>query len=271
MPIPPAASLSTRTHRAQFDHRQAVISFHPSCPNRPAPDTRSFNLTVAMQSATKDGNKSRGAVRDPTRSRNGATSIAASASRRARPSRTQHGGEPAHPCNRRVARVYGANKVRAAQVAATTFIPGTPAAAPGYITVDAADQRCTVQGAPATPGSRHRWLQFAAAGVVAARGRVASVKAPATCIPMTTASVIRTNTIQSCGRRFLPMRAPLVLRDRPLAFHRHHGPLHRLADASTDPTVTYHQIGLAPITSHDRSGTIQISIEQQRATTTLAP
>lgn len=86
---------------------------------------------------------------------------------------------------------------------------------------------------------------------------------------MTTAVVIRTDTGPSCCHRFLPMRVPFVLRHPPLAFHRHHGRLHRGADASTGPTGIHHRIGHAAICSHDRPGTIQIPIEQQRAMTTL--
>jgi hypothetical protein len=93
--------------------------------------------------------------------------------------------------------------------------------------------------------------------------------APATGTPMTTASVICADTRPSCCHRFLPMRAPLVLRHLPLAFHRHHGRLHRIADASTDHTGTHHRIRHTAISSHDRSGIIQIPIEQQRAMTTL--
>ncbi len=88
---------------------------------------------------------------------------------------------------------------------------------------------------------------------------------------MTIVSVIRADTGPSCCHRFLPMRAAFFLRHPPPTFNRHHGPLHRLADASTDHTSTHHRIRHAPISSRDRCRTIQISIEQQRAMTTLAP
>ena len=63
----------------------------------------------------------------------------------------------------------------------------------------------------------------------------------------TTASAIRADTGPSRCHRFLPIRAPLVLRQLPLAFYRHRGPLHRLVDASIDPTGNQHRIGHAPI------------------------
>jgi len=88
---------------------------------------------------------------------------------------------------------------------------------------------------------------------------------------MTTVSVIHADTGPSCCHRFLPMRAAFFLRHPPLIFHRRHAPLHRLADAVTDHTGTHHRIRHAPISSRDRCRTIQISIEQQRAMTTLAP
>lgn len=87
---------------------------------------------------------------------------------------------------------------------------------------------------------------------------------------MTTASVIHADTGPSCCHRSLLMRAAFVLRHLSLRFHRHHGPRHRLADASTDHISTHHRIRHAPVASHDRSRTVQISIEQQRAMTILA-
>jgi len=88
---------------------------------------------------------------------------------------------------------------------------------------------------------------------------------------MTIPSVIRDDTGPSCCHRFLPMRAAFFLRRPPLTFNRHHGPLHRLADASTDQTGMHHRIRHAPVPSHDCFRTAQISIEQKRAMMTLAP
>jgi hypothetical protein len=73
---------------------------------------------------------------------------------------------------------------------------------------------------------------------------------------MTIPSVFRADTGPSCCHWFLPMRAAFFLRHPPLTFYRHHVPLRRLADASTDHASTHHRIRHAPIASHDRCGTI---------------
>ncbi|MGH8111252.1 MAG: hypothetical protein ACREPL_04865 [Rhodanobacteraceae bacterium] len=88
---------------------------------------------------------------------------------------------------------------------------------------------------------------------------------------MITVAVIHADTGQPRCHRFLPMRAALALHQRSPVFYYHHGPLCHLVDAATDPTGTHQQIRHALVASHDRSGTVQISIDQPLAMTSGLP